>query len=318
MKERGFSMRALLRLSLLALGLSQGVAFAQSQELPEEGPVRSALEGGTLATKWIAGSANCLRNTDPAIQVHAYNRNLVILRQNKCVNYEAPFMYLIFGEKKAILIDTGATRSAATFPIQKTVEGLLTDHYGAEAREDIELVVAHSHAHGDHVAGDSQFSGKPNTTVVGTSVSAVKGFFGISQWPTQPVLFDLGARKLHIIPLPGHESSHIAVYDERTGLLLTGDTLYPGRLYVKDWTQYRASVGRLVAYMANKPISHVLGAHIELSTTPGVDYPIGSTYHPEEHDLPLTFGTLQLLNRRLLAIGPSPEYDVQADFIIYP
>ncbi len=310
-------MRSFLILSLLALGLSQGTAIAQNQVLSEQGPVRG-LEAGTLETKWIAGSANCLRNTDPAIQVHKYNKNLVILRQNKCVNYEAPFMYLIFGAEKALLIDTGATRSAATFPLQKTVENLLVARYGAEARADIELVVAHSHAHGDHVAGDIQFMGKPSTTLVGTSVSAVKKFFGITQWPTQPVNYDLGGRRLHIMPLPGHESSHIAVYDEQTGLLFTGDTLYPGRLYIDDWAQYRTSVGRLVTYMANKTVSHVLGAHIELSTTPGVDYPIGTTFHQHEHDLPLTFETLELLNKRLLAIGSSPEYEVQDDFIIYP
>ncbi|MES2744966.1 MAG: MBL fold metallo-hydrolase [Bdellovibrionota bacterium] len=308
-------MRALLRLSLLALGLSGGSAFAQNNEVA---PLRGAFETGTLTTKWIAGSENCLRNTDPAIQVHEYNDNLVILRQNKCVNYEAPFMYLIFGAEKAILIDTGATRSASSFPLQKTVEGLLVAHYGADARSDIELVVAHSHAHGDHVAGDAQFQGKANTTVVGTSVSAVKKFFGITQWPTEAVSFDLGGRVLDIMPLPGHEASHIAVYDEQTGLLLTGDTLYPGRLYIDNWAQYRTSVGRLVSYMGNKRVSHVLGAHIELSTTPGVDYPIGSSYHPNEHDLPLTFETLKLLNKRLLAIGSTAKYDVQADFIIYP
>lgn len=322
-------MRALLKFSLLALSLSTASAFAQNeqnlqnqpnlqnQRMPAEGPV-IGLEPGTLETKWIHGSANCLRNTDPAIQIHHYNENLVILRQNKCVNYEGPFMYLIFGAEKAILIDTGATRSSTSFPIQKTVESLLVEHYGEDARADIELVVAHSHAHGDHVAGDTQFMGKPYTTLVGTSASSVKKFFGITSWPTSSAIYDLGGRKLQIMPIPGHESSHIAVYDEQTGLLLTGDTLYPGRLYVADWSAYRASVGRLVAFMAGKEISHVLGAHIELSTTPGVDYPIGSTFQEYEHDLPLTFETLELLNKRLLSLGSSPKYDVQADFIIYP
>lgn len=326
-------MRTLLQIGLMTLGLATAhIAHAQDEnettlpstnndnstiEIPSsEGPV-AGLEEGTLATKWIRGSANCLRNTDPAIQVHAYNANLYILRQNKCVNYEAPFMYLILGAKKAFMIDTGATRSATSFPIQKTVEAILSERYGDE-RPSIELVVAHSHAHGDHVAGDAQFSGKPYTTLVGTSVSAVKRFFGITQWPTEAVTYDLGGRVLDVMPLPGHESSHLAFYDRQTGLLFTGDSLYPGRLYVADWSAYRTSVGRLVTYMAEKTVSHVLGAHIELSTTPGKDYPIGSTFHEFEHDLPLTFETLELLNKRLLALGPIPKYDVQADFIIYP
>lgn len=312
-------MRALLKFGFMALCLSavSTTGFAQNQRMPTEGPV-VGFEPGTLETKWIHGSANCLRNTDPAIQVHHYNDNLVILRQNKCVNFEAPFMYLIFGAEKAILVDSGATRSATTFPIQKTVESLLLDHYGEEGRQAITLVVAHSHGHGDHVAGDSQFAGKPGTTVVGLSANAVKRFFNIGAWPASATSYDLGGRKLQIMPIPGHEDSHIAIYDEQTGLLLTGDTLYPGRLYVQDWSTYRTSVSRLVSYMAGKNISHVLGAHIELSTTPGVDYPMGSTFQEYEHDLPLTFEHLQLLDSRLKTLGSSPKFDVQDDFIIYP
>ena len=46
--------------------------------------------------------------TEPQIQVHAYNDNLYILRQSKCEIFEAPFMYLIFGEDTVLLMDTGA------------------------------------------------------------------------------------------------------------------------------------------------------------------------------------------------------------------
>ncbi len=276
------------------------------------------LESGTLGIKWNHGSSQCSGNNDPAIQIHAYNDNMVILRQNKCVNYEAPFMYLLFGEKRAILFDTGATKSASQFPIQKTIERLLVEHYGAEQRAKIELVVAHTHAHGDHIAGDSQFKGKPNTTLVGTSPTAVAAFFGFKNWPTGSVSYDLGGRALALLPMPGHEDSHIAIYDDQTGILLSGDSLYPGRLYVRNWTAYRKSVAQLTAFLADREVSYVLGAHIEMSTTAGVDYPVGTTFQPFEHDLPLTKASLNLLKSRLLAIGPSPLEDVQDDFIIYP
>src|SRR5258706_11744503 len=71
-------------------------------------------------TKWISGSADCKENTDPPIQVIQYNYNTWILRENKCVNYEAPFMFLFIGHKKALLMDDGATFSEAKFPIYKT------------------------------------------------------------------------------------------------------------------------------------------------------------------------------------------------------
>ena len=66
---------------------------------------------------WIKGAAECEKNNDPAIQVVQYNYNTYILRQNKCVNYEAPFMFLFLGDKKALLMDTGATEEESKFPL---------------------------------------------------------------------------------------------------------------------------------------------------------------------------------------------------------
>src|SRR3982751_4882789 len=70
---------------------------------------------------WIHGSEDCKTNTDPAIQVVQFNYNTWIMRQNKCINYEAPFTFLFVGDKKALLMDTGATEDENQFPIYKTV-----------------------------------------------------------------------------------------------------------------------------------------------------------------------------------------------------
>ena len=123
---------------------------------------------------------------------------------------------------------------------------------------------------------------------------------------------------LDIIPIPGHQEAHIAVYDPKTQVLLTGDSLYPGRLYVNNWEIYRSSVKRLVESLNGKPVSFVLGAHIEMSDSPGVDYPIGTTFQPEEHALQLNLATLQLLNTELQNIGVNPMRKVTDSFIIRP
>ena len=75
--------------------------------------------------RWIAGSPSAKHNTDPDIQVYAYDPHTVILRQNKAVHYEAPFLYLLFGNERAMLLDTGATESARYFPLRSTVDGLI-------------------------------------------------------------------------------------------------------------------------------------------------------------------------------------------------
>lgn len=265
---------------------------------------------------WIHGSENCEDNIDLPIQLVKYNSNTWILRQNKCTNYEAPFMFLFLGEDKALLMDTGATKDDDTFPLYKTVKQIISNW--SEKNGEVELIVAHTHKHGDHYAADGQFDGKPNTTVIGLEVKDLKNFYNISNWPEEIVDFELGNRLMKIIPIPGHQASSIAVYDTSTKILLTGDTFYPGRLYVKDWNAFKKSIERLVKFTDNNEISTILGNHIEMTQTPGVDYPIETIYQPKEHQLPLSVLTLKELSSALTKLGDKPTKEVHDSFIIYP
>jgi hydroxyacylglutathione hydrolase len=268
------------------------------------------------AQNWIHGSENCKENIDPPIQVVKYNSNTWVLRQNKCTNYEAPFMFLFIGEDKALLIDTGATEEEDIFPLYKTVNKIINDW--SEKNGKVELIVAHTHKHGDHFAADGQFEGKPNTTVIGLEVDDLKNFYDISNWPEEIVDFDLGNRLMKIIPIPGHQASSIAVYDKSTKILLTGDTFYPGRLYVKDWNTFKMSIERLVKFTDNNEISTILGNHIEMTQTPGVDYPMETIYQPKEHRLPLGIRQLQELSIALTKLGNQPTRGIYDSFIIHP
>jgi glyoxylase-like metal-dependent hydrolase (beta-lactamase superfamily II) len=266
------------------------------------------LTPGTLAVTWMHGSANCGGNTDPELQVHAYNATTHILRQNKCRTFEAPFIYVLQGTTSALVLDTGAT---TTVTLRDTVRGLV----GTKP-----LTVAHSHAHGDHTAGDARFMGQANTTVVGTARASVQAAFGITTWPTSAGTIDLGGRILDVLAIPGHEQTHIAIYDRQTGLLLTGDTLYPGLLFINDWATYRTSVGRLAQFVGTHPIAHVLGAHVEMTSTPKQNYAYGTTYQPAEHVLQLTAANVLELDAALTALGATPpaqpvKYD---HFVIDP
>jgi hydroxyacylglutathione hydrolase len=270
------------------------------------------VDAGVFPAQWIWGAPNC--GTDPQIQIHQYNENTFILRQSICTNFEGPFIYLLFGTQKVLMQDTGASN----VPLYTTVKGIIDQWLVAHGQSSIQLIVSHTHAHGDHIFNDSQFVGKPNTTVVGTSQTAVKNFFGILDWPNQIVNYDLGGRVVQVIPMPGHQTAHVAVYDAETGFLLTGDTLYPGRLYISSWAQYKASIQRLVDFTADKTVCHVMGTHIEMSNVPGDDYTIGANSHPNEHPLQLTREHLVELNNACIAMGNTPVLEVHDDFIIYP
>lgn len=265
---------------------------------------------------WIHGAENCEGNTDPPIQVVQYTSNTWILRQNKCTNYEAPFLFLFIGEEKALLMDTGATEEEDIFPLYEIVNGILNEWEVKNGK--VELIVAHTHKHGDHYAADGQFEGKANTTIVGLEVEDVKGFFKLSNWPNGIVNFDLGNRLMKIIPIPGHQASSIAVYDTSTKILLTGDTFYPGRLYVKDWDAFKKSIQRLAEFTNKHEISYILGNHIEMTQTPGLDYPIETIYQPNEHQLPLSITQLKDLSEALNKLGEIPRRAVYDSFIIFP
>ena len=52
---------------------------------------------GTMDVHWDEGKASCAGNSAPPIQVHPYNARTFVLRENLCLTFEAPFMYLLLG-----------------------------------------------------------------------------------------------------------------------------------------------------------------------------------------------------------------------------
>jgi glyoxylase-like metal-dependent hydrolase (beta-lactamase superfamily II) len=205
--------------------------------------------------RWIHGTPRRGQLEDPLIQVHWHDDGTVLLRQSKSTSFEAPFLFLLLGRERALLLDTGATKDPERFPLRRTVDTLIGEWLAAHPDVDAsayELVVAHTHGHGDHVAGDEQLADRPRTIVVSRELDAVQQFFGFTDWPAQVVTFDLGGRALEITWFPGHHRASVAVHDPATGFLLTGDTVYPGRLYVEDPPAFLESLDRLVELAATR------------------------------------------------------------------
>jgi hydroxyacylglutathione hydrolase len=272
---------------------------------------------GSFDVSWIHGTAKGITSTEPPIQVHAYDEHTYILRQSKTTSFEAPFLYLLFGNERALLLDTGATKDPALFPLRDTVDTIVRDWLAAHPRETYGLVVAHTHGHGDHVAGDAQFDGRPDTTLVPADVASAAAFFGFVKWPTEIVPFDLGGRVLDVTGIPGHDERSIAVYDPWTGFLVTGDSVYPGRLYVRDMPAYVDSLGRLVTFTESHPVTHVMGCHIEMSRTRRRDYPMGCTYQPHEAELPMTVAQLVAARDAALSVAGKSGIHLFDDFLIF-
>ena len=191
---------------------------------------------------------------------------------------EEVISYLIVGEKKALLFDTGMGIS----DIKKVVTEL--------TREPI--IVLNSHTHDDHVGGNWQFDaiyamdtdftrrnaqgsrGDAQAEVAPDQICGTlpKGFdpkkYETRPWKITAYMhdgdkFDLGGRTIEVIATPGHTPDAISLIDRANGLLFTGDTYYPAPIWLfrpeTDLNAYAASIRRLAALSSQ--VKTVLGAH---------------------------------------------------------
>src|SRR6187549_3453731 len=99
-----------------------------------------AIQPGALPRQWRPSGPNCTEVPD--WQVHEYNANLYIIRESGCTNYEKPFLYLFFGDGKALLQDTGAGET----DIDRLIPQLL-QQWAKRANKPVPpLLVVHSHS----------------------------------------------------------------------------------------------------------------------------------------------------------------------------
>jgi glyoxylase-like metal-dependent hydrolase (beta-lactamase superfamily II) len=186
--------------------------------------------------------------------------------------------YLILGTEKAVLFDTGMGIS----DIKKLTAEL----------SKLPIIVFNSHTHDDHVGGNWQFDTVYSMDTMfshqnsrGSSTDAQEEIapgqvcgdlprdfnreaYRTKPWAIARYVYDqdtieLGSRTLEIIATPGHTPDSAALFDRASGLLFTGDTYYPGSIWLyrpeTDLDAYEKSVQRL-AELAPR-VKTVLGAH---------------------------------------------------------
>src|SRR6185312_1217698 len=139
----------------------------------------SQLVPGSLDVHWNEGASDCKATPQNPLQVHTYEPQTFILRQSPCATFEANFLYLLVGSDKALLIDSGDVADAKEMPLAETILELLPD----KNNQKLPLLVAHTHRHSDHRAGDPQFASLPGVQIVPIDLEGVRAFFGFTKWP---------------------------------------------------------------------------------------------------------------------------------------
>ncbi len=203
---------------------------------------------------------------------------------------EEVISYLILGKDKALLFDTGMGIS----DIRKLITELTK----------LPVIVLNSHTHNDHVGDNWQFdtiysmdtdfsrqNAKGSTAdaqqelAPGQICGELPANFDAKTYGTKPWTItkyihdgdtlDLGARSLEIIATPGHTPDSLCLYDAANHLLFTGDTYYPGTIWLyrpeTDLSAYASSISRLEYQPRN--IQTLLGAH-NVPVAPATALPI--------------------------------------------
>lgn len=234
----------------------------------------------------------------PVYQYFQIDDSTYVLRQNKCLTYEGPFLYLLVGTLgKAMLIDSGATRDEATNPLVNALRTLVKKKNLSIST----LSIFRSHSHGDHIAGEALFEGWPEdgkgchvgkdfpTVCLVTNVYEALGFSSSPEDERKTV--SLGDRELLALPCPGHAPDSILYYDRGTQLLFTGDSLYPGFIFHGSSDAHGRCLVRAVQFIRQTEVGLLLGAHIERDRD---NAPIryGSSFNRNEHPLALDKDTV--------------------------
>ncbi|MBQ5436898.1 MAG: MBL fold metallo-hydrolase [Firmicutes bacterium] len=195
---------------------------------------------------------------------------------------EAPHSYLVMGDKRAVLIDTGL----GIFSMGELVLGLT----------DLPITVLTTHAHWDHVGSHWDFeriaihplelglvSGRNPMTHSQLLERLYQGGFkppegfdpdlytvydaGADFAIEDGDILDLGGRILRVMHTPGHSPGSCSFYEAERKYLFCGDLLYDGALYAhlqgSDPAAYRASMSRI----SQLEIERLLPGHNSLDRT---------------------------------------------------
>jgi|WetSurMetagenome_2_1015567.scaffolds.fasta_scaffold82983_2 hydroxyacylglutathione hydrolase len=160
----------------------------------------------------ISASAQVFKNADLVISKLEENTWIVETTDNNT-------MYIIEGEKKAMLIDTG-TKCAKLDSIVR----LITKK---------PLYVVLTHLHGDHAGNLDQFNEvwfQPADTVL---LKWVRPYKGKIHFIKDDDVFDLGKRKIVVKHMPGHTPGSIVLLDKKTGNCYSGDAFGSGQVWLQ-------------------------------------------------------------------------------------
>ena len=125
--------------------------------------------------------------------------------------------FLLCGEEKAALVDTGMNA-----PNARVI---------AEGLTNLPLILINTHADPDHISGNGSFD-EFYMSVAEEENYREHGGKGKLLPVKEGDVIELGKRPLRIIDIPGHTPGSIAILDEKNRVLISGDTVQDGNIFM--------------------------------------------------------------------------------------
>lgn len=182
--------------------------------------------------------------------------------------YQQNYNYLLVGEHTALLFDAGP----GVRDIRAVVESLT----------DLPVIFLASHFHYDHVGNGVDFARRAivdlpylRDRALGDRLAftdmehlgPLEGFavptWQIDHWWAPGEMVELGGRSIQVLHTPGHAPESISIYDGANNIVLSGDFLYAGPLYVfvpgSSVQDYLTTTRTLLQQLDSAPVFY--GAH---------------------------------------------------------
>ena len=126
-------------------------------------------------------------------------------------------LFVLEGKEKALLIDSGMRTPNA----REIAEGITK----------LPLELLNTHADPDHISGNGAFHSFYMSPMEESLYRSHNGVGNIRPVKTGDII-DLGERTLEIIDIPGHTPGSIAILDNKYKVLIGGDSIQDGRIFM--------------------------------------------------------------------------------------
>lgn len=165
-----------------------------------------------LFTGWVTSAQSVFKNKD--LEITRLEDRLWVVETTDMTT-----MYIVEGDQKAMLIDTGTKCEKLNEVVRQITKK--------------PLIVLITHIHGDHAGNMNQFEEVYFHAADTVLLKAYPAYKGKVHYVNDGQKFDLGGKTLEISHMPAHTPGSVVVLDRKAGNCYSGDAFGSGQVWLQ-------------------------------------------------------------------------------------